>query len=249
MRCFRGTLLAVALSLVGCDDGGPSPVADPPVPTPARTSAAVPSTATVPDPLAAAADASARADVDDKAQPASSAAAATTVSGAQPSAQAARPIGQGVAEGAPDGGGADEPEVVEQPEPKTVVGNKNEQPQYAAWLQSVGNYLVGKPSSVQAVLVAKDGWKCNDAYPYKFKVKGSPPGVTFAANIVRGASIGKSRTTLRVPFTPSSSGAKTINGTFYFSVCNESNCKIQKQPLSVTVDVKDADAELDGVSR
>ena len=124
----------------------------------------------------------------------------------------------------------------EKPEP-TTKGDEKSEPQYSAWLQSAGKYAVGKPGVVTAVLVAKGEWKCNDNYPYKVKLNAPPAGVSFASNIARGASVSKARTTVSVPFTPSEAGTKTISGKFFFSVCNESTCKIQKAPLSVTVNV------------
>ena len=56
-------------------------------------------------------------------------------------------------------------------------------------LAEVAATLGASLEAVQAVLVAKDGWKCNDAYPYKFKVGSSPEGVSFASDTARGASV------------------------------------------------------------
>ena len=98
---------------------------------------------------------------------------------------------------------------------------------------------MGKPSTVQAVLVAKGAFKCNEKYPYKFKLGTPPAGVTYPQKIARKISSGKKQRALSVPFTPTSAGKKTISGTFYFSVCNEATCKIQKKPMSVTIEVHD----------
>ena len=127
----------------------------------------------------------------------------------------------------------------EEPAGKTF-GKKQVESMYAAWLQSAGRYTVGKASSVQAVVVAKGEYKCNDNYPYKFKLNAAPAGVSFPSNISRSVSKGKARSVVSVPFTPTSAGQKTISGTFYFSVCNDSTCKIAKKPLSVTVTVHDS---------
>lgn len=123
-------------------------------------------------------------------------------------------------------------------EPAPTVGEKKTEGSYAAWLQSSGKYSVDKPGTVVAVVSAQGEYKCNDKYPYKFKLNAPPPGVSYGADTVRGASIGKKQTSLSIPFTPSSAGAKTISGTFYFSVCNEETCQIKKQPMSVTVNVE-----------
>jgi hypothetical protein len=118
-----------------------------------------------------------------------------------------------------------------------VVGEKKNEGEYSAWLQGGSKYAVGKPGSVQAVLVAKGEYHCNPEYPYKVKLDAPPEGVSYPDPIARSVSIGNERTTLSIPFTPSSAGPKTIRGTFFFSVCNASQCKIQKQPMSVTVNV------------
>ena len=112
---------------------------------------------------------------------------------------------------------------------------------YAAWLQAGGEYVVGKPAAVTAVVVAKGEYKCNDNYPYKFKVGAVPAGVSFASMTARGTAKGKRRTAVSVPFTASTPGPKKISGTFYFSVCNESTCVVDKRPMSVTVNVVAAD--------
>ena len=123
------------------------------------------------------------------------------------------------------------------PPEKQVVGKQVVESNYAAWLQSTGRYVVGKPGSVQAVLTAKGEYKCNENYPYKVKLAAAPEGVSYPDTTARGVSKGKERTTVTVPFTASSAGDKTISGTFFFSVCNESTCKIDKRPVSVTVTV------------
>ncbi len=123
-------------------------------------------------------------------------------------------------------------------EPEPTKGEKKTGGSYAAWLQTSGKYVVDRPGAVVAVVTALGEFKCNDQYPYKFKVGSVPNGVSFGATTVRGASIGKKTTSLRIPFTPTSKGAKTISGTFYFSVCNEETCHIKKQPMSVSINVE-----------
>ncbi|MBW2534600.1 MAG: hypothetical protein JRI55_24115, partial [Deltaproteobacteria bacterium] len=120
-----------------------------------------------------------------------------------------------------------------QGEPKTTAA-------YAAWLQSAGSYTVGKAAAVSAVVVAKGDFKCNEKYPFKFKLNAPPAGVNYPQATVRGISYGKQRSVLTIPFTPTQPGKATISGTFYVSVCNASTCKMGKQPLSVTVDVAPA---------
>lgn len=133
---------------------------------------------------------------------------------------------------------ADKKPEKKEDEPEPTKGEKKVEGSYAAWLQTSGKYKVDQPGAVVAVVNAQGEYKCNDKYPYKFKVGSAPAGVTFGSTTVRGASIGKKSTSLRIPFTPTSKGAKTISGTFYFSVCNEETCQIKKQPMSVSINVE-----------
>lgn len=133
---------------------------------------------------------------------------------------------------------AADPKAKPEPEPEPTVGEKKTEGSYAAWLQSSGKYAVDKPGSVVAVVTAQGEYHCNEKYPYKFKLNSPPAGVSYGADTVRGASISQKRASLSIPFTASSAGAKTISGTFFFSVCNEDTCQIKKQPMSVTVNVE-----------
>jgi len=106
-------------------------------------------------------------------------------------------------------------------------------------LSAPGTYEVGKPGNAEIVLVAKDPFKVNDQYPYKFKVK-EARGLK-----LEGTTIGKDRVklepkraTLTVPFVPEQSGKQTLSGQFSFSVCTEEKCLIEKRDLSLVIDVK-----------
>ena len=209
--------LAVLLALTGCEENGSAP-------TPAKEPA--------PAPQESAAPSGELPEAETKDAPADETPVEDT--GEEKQAQATPPAPKPGA-AAPRTEGT-KPSADEPKEETVTEGDKKVEPQYAAWLQG-GKYEVGKPGALTAVLVAKGEFHCNDKYPYKFKVGGAPDGVTFASAVATGASIGAQRTTLSIPFTPTSTGPKTISGVFYFSVCNESTCKIQKQNLSVTVDV------------
>lgn len=130
------------------------------------------------------------------------------------------------------------PDAPKEAEPEPTVGEKKTEGSYAAWLQTSGTYKVNQPGAVVAVVNAQGEFKCNDKYPYKFKVGAAPEGVSFASDTARGASVSNKSTSLRIPFTPTSAGAKNISGTFYFSVCNAETCHIKKQAMSVTVNVE-----------
>ena len=120
---------------------------------------------------------------------------------------------------------------------KPVLGAAQNNDAYGTWLQSSGRYVAGKPARVQAVVVAKGDFKCNEKYPFKFKLDAPPAGVSYPETTVRGISYGKKRSTLTIAFTAAKAGKTTISGTFYVSVCDPSKCKIGKEKLSVTVDV------------
>jgi hypothetical protein len=237
MKCFETTrwqaLCACALVTLAaaCEEGAGAPSPDPGG-RPAETQAAAPATAA---PSAEAAPPSAEA-----AAPASATASAVA-SAAGPGASA-KPSAVAVADGsAPEGSAAPSASAAPADEPAGKVKGKAEsEAMYSAWLQSAGRYVVGAPASVQAVLVAKGGFHCNDKYPYKFKLSGAPEGVTYADSVARGIRIGKERSVLTVPFTPTSAGAKTISGTFFFSVCDDKTCKIGKAAMAVTVEVNES---------
>lgn len=104
-------------------------------------------------------------------------------------------------------------------------------------LAPVGPFKAGEPGRVDVVLVAKQPFKCNDQYPYKFK-PAEVAGVKFAAPVFKeGVSLEKHKAVLPVSFTPEGSGEKRIAGTFSFSVCTEERCLIEKRDLSLPIQV------------
>lgn len=108
---------------------------------------------------------------------------------------------------------------------------------FVAHLETRGDYHVGKPATVQAVLLAQQPFHCNDKYPYKFT--GAPAAnVTFKEAVVRKMSIGAERSTMDIEFTPTQAGKVTLSGELAFSVCTDDKCLVEKQTLSVVVDVK-----------
>ncbi len=101
------------------------------------------------------------------------------------------------------------------------------------------SYEAGKKGVVTVVLNAAAPFHCNDKYPYKFTVDADPQ-LEYAQDVVRGMKIGESQSTMPVEFTPASAGKHTVKGTLAFSVCTDDKCLIEKQPLSVSIDVKGA---------
>lgn len=122
-------------------------------------------------------------------------------------------------------------------EAPAVKGNAAASDTFNAWLQGSSNVEVGKPASVTAVLTAQGDYHCNDKYPYKFTLDPAPAGVTYPNQVVQGMNVGQARSAMSIPFVATEKGAKTISGTLAFSVCNEDRCLIEKQKLSVTVNV------------
>lgn len=125
-----------------------------------------------------------------------------------------------------------EPAAPSAPEPGKAATDAT----YSVWLEGGESYAAGEPATVQAVIVPKGGYKCNDEYPFKFKA--SPgEGVTFPEEVAREASVSPERTTLSIPFVPTKAGEATVSGTLSFSVCSEETCVIKKAPLAVKVQV------------
>lgn len=108
---------------------------------------------------------------------------------------------------------------------------------YAVAIRPAGDYVVGKPAKVEAVLDAKGEYKCNADYPYKFKLADPPEGVSYPDKVAKGVERTEARAVLSIPFTPTSAGDKEIRGTFHFSVCNKETCKIDKKEMSIKVTV------------
>jgi hypothetical protein len=107
---------------------------------------------------------------------------------------------------------------------------------FKVYLEAQPSYPVAKPGHVRVVLLATAPFHCNDKYPYKFTTTASD-GIEFTEPVVRNANIGAERSTIEVPFTPQRAGKLTLNGELSFSVCTDDKCLIEKQALSVPVEV------------
>jgi hypothetical protein len=115
------------------------------------------------------------------------------------------------------------------------VGEAN----FSVWMQSSGKHKVGQPGVVEVVLIPKNGFKCNENYPYKIKLNDAA-GVSFPQPVVRkeGMSVSPQRGVMRVPFVPSAAGDARIAGKFSFSVCTSDQCLIDSRDLAITVKVE-----------
>lgn len=110
---------------------------------------------------------------------------------------------------------------------------------FQAHLQSSGSYQVGKPGVVRVVLNAAEPFHCNDKYPYRFTLEPTA-GLEFPADVVRDMQIGTQQSTMDVALVPKTAGAHTVSGELSFSVCTDDKCLIEKQKLSVSIDVAGA---------
>jgi hypothetical protein len=85
----------------------------------------------------------------------------------------------------------------------------------------------------------------NKEYPYKFVAKADPAidflGTGDANTFSRAKGDfkeeGEKTATMTVRFKAKSAGPANVSGTFRMSVCSAANCQLERQPVSLTVDV------------
>lgn len=130
--------------------------------------------------------------------------------------------------------------VPDAPPPPPVESPKQTGQAFSVWLQSSGRYSAGQQGTVEAVVVPKGEFHCNQEYPYKFVASSGSAGVTYPKPTVRGEglSVSSTRAAMRIPFVPQSAGDAKIGGTFHFSVCTDSQCVVEKRDVFVTVKVQ-----------
>ena len=121
---------------------------------------------------------------------------------------------------------------------QTVQGSVVSEEPFSAWLQAVSPVAAGSPASVEAVLVAKEGYHCNADYPHKFKLAAAPAGLTYPQPIVKGMQVTPQRGVLKIPVQAQAAGKAIVSGTLQFSVCNDERCLIEKKDLSLALEVK-----------
>lgn len=129
------------------------------------------------------------------------------------------------------------PAVVEAP---PVESPKVAEAAFSTWLSSPGKLKVGQQASIQAVVVPKGEFHCNENYPYKVKLDAAPAGLSFPSPVVRkeGLAYSATRSSLSVPVIATAPGSQRVSGTFYFSVCNASQCVIENRTLAVNIEVE-----------
>ena len=104
-------------------------------------------------------------------------------------------------------------------------------------LRKAGSYQKGKPAKIEIVLVAKAPFKANKDYPYKFK-SAKNGKLKFKSEVSRGAKVAGRRAVMPVEFTPIASGSQTVSGKFYFSVCTDDRCLVERQDISLALNVE-----------
>lgn len=128
---------------------------------------------------------------------------------------------------------ADEPKA-EAPSTRRGAAAKGEG--FTVFLEGQSSHKLNQPSSVKLVLVADAPFKCNEQYPYRFTAA-SNAGVQYKEPVVRAMNIDKQMSTMTIPFTPSAAGSQTVSGELAFSVCTEDKCLIEKETVSLVIDV------------
>lgn len=121
----------------------------------------------------------------------------------------------------------------------TVVSPKVGDTNFSVWMQSGGKHKAGQQGVVEVVLIPKNGFHCNENYPYKIKLSDPSAGVSYPQPIVRkeSMSVSADRGVMRVPFVASAAGDAKIAGKFSFSVCSSDQCLIDSRDVAITVKV------------
>jgi hypothetical protein len=127
----------------------------------------------------------------------------------------------------------------EEPSAPAKPASELDESSFRLALKSKGPHVAGAAASLEVVLEAKPPYKCNDQYPYKFKVS-ETPGVSFPVKVVKNDALAleKSRAVMTVAFTPESPGEKRIGGEFAFSVCTAERCLVERRDLVLAVAVE-----------
>ena len=133
---------------------------------------------------------------------------------------------------------ASSPSAPSAPEPAKVAAAAAEfhEDFFDLAIRPAGPYSAGKAGAAEIVLSPKNGYHTNDKYPYKFKAAESH-GVSFRAPVFTKEDVvlDEKRATMKLDFTPDSTGEKTVSGQFAFSVCSAEKCLVEKRDLTLRV--------------
>jgi hypothetical protein len=125
------------------------------------------------------------------------------------------------------------------PSPSAPQANKK-RTEYHAFISAKSSYEVNKTGHVAVSVHALKGYHINKDYPTKFKLDEAPTGLSYPKKVLKrkDAAQTESSASFAVPFVAREPGEKKLSGTFYFSVCSDSTCLMQKVKLSTKIKVK-----------
>lgn len=126
------------------------------------------------------------------------------------------------------------------PDDATPATAKLETDSYRVEITATGPYKAGAKSSVRVALTTKGAFHINPQYPYRFKAKPAPEGVTYPKPILeRGdGQFEEKKAFFDVPFVASHAGKFEVGGIFHMSVCSAGSCIVEKAPLEVSISVE-----------
>lgn len=104
-----------------------------------------------------------------------------------------------------------------------------------------GSGQVGQETQVIVTIKAAEGYKVNEKYPHKLKLGDAPAGLEFPKPVLKkddGTFDGKKSFTFKVPVKATRAGTFSLEGKLKFSVCNDSQCLVEKKELKAKVTAK-----------
>jgi hypothetical protein len=119
---------------------------------------------------------------------------------------------------------------------------KRIKPNADGYTLEVGNVAtaVGKDATVSVTLKAKTGFKVNEKYPISLKLEPNEAIDAPKTDLKRadGEEIDKQTFAFKVALKPKRAGKHDVKGRIKLSVCNESQCLIDKRDIVATVTAK-----------
>ena len=97
----------------------------------------------------------------------------------------------------------------------------------------------GGEGTFTITIKAKNGFKVNKDYPHKVKLDEPPSGVSLDKQKLKkkdGSFEDKQTFSFKGKVKATSAGKKTVTGLVKTSVCNESQCLIKKEKITISVD-------------
>ncbi len=103
-----------------------------------------------------------------------------------------------------------------------------------------GKGSAGKEVPVVITVKAKEGFHVNQEFPHHLTIGELPPGVTIEkTDLKRGdAELSERALAFRVSATPAKKGRYTIPAILKTSVCDDTQCMVKKEKLSIVVVAK-----------